>query len=152
MRKLLLLLFAIPLFLAQTNGQQPSAPATNPPVARWIVELDFIGTPVNSTLNLKQDGNKFTGDFDGDKLEGTLTGDSLHFLAKDDQGGSEEATATLKGDTLSGKITFTDSSNPAHPVTMPFTAKLATRHHPGTPQRHAFTPTAFYRKFSPHKN
>jgi amidase len=150
MRKLLLLLFAIPLFLAQTNGQQSSTPATNPPVARWIVELDFIGNPVNSTLNLKQDGNKFTGDFDGDKLEGTLTGDSLHFLAKDDQGGSEEATATLKGDTLSGKITFTDSSNPAHPVTMPFTAKLATPHHPGTPQRHEFTPTVFYRQFSPH--
>ncbi|HEY2121389.1 MAG TPA: acetamidase/formamidase family protein [Candidatus Acidoferrum sp.] len=150
MRKLFLLLFVFPLFLAETNAQQSSTPATTPPAARWIVELDFIGTPVNSTLNLKQDGNKFTGDFDGDKLEGTLTGDSLHFLAKDDQGGSEEATATLKGDTLSGKITFIDSTNPTHPITMPFTAKLATPHHPGTPQRHEFTPTVFYRQFSPH--
>ncbi|HEY4978896.1 MAG TPA: acetamidase/formamidase family protein [Candidatus Acidoferrum sp.] len=150
MRSVFLLLVAFFLFLSSAHAQQSSPSTSATPAARWIVELDFFGTPVNSALNLIQDGNKFTGDFDGDKLEGSLTGNSLHFLAKDDQGGSEEATAALKGDGLSGTITFVDSSNPSHPATMPFTAKLATPFHPTIPQRHDFVPTTFYRQFSPH--
>lgn len=150
MRKLFLLLLVFFPFLPPTSAQQSSAPASTPPAQRWIVQLDFVGTPVNSSLKLIQDGNKFTGDFDGDKLEATLTGDSLHFLAKDEQGGSEEGTATVTGDTLRGTILFTDSSNPAHPLTLPFFATLAAADRPGTPQRHEFTPTVFYRQFSPH--
>jgi amidase len=151
MHRLSAFVVMLSLVLISAQAQQTPAPEAKPqaPAQRWIVELDFIGTPVNSSLNLIQDGNKFTGDFDGDKLEGTLTGDSLHFLAKDDQGGSEEATATLKGDTLTGTITFIDSSNPTHPATMPFKAKLALPYHAGTPQRYEFTPTVFYRQFSP---
>ena len=149
MRKLTLLLCSIFMAFTTAHAQQ-TTPLAMPPTQRWIVQLEFIGTPVNSSLNLIPDGNKVTGDFDGDKLEGTLASSSLHFLAKDDQGGSEEGTATLTGDTLSGTIVFTDSTNPTHPLTMPFTAKLAKPYHPGTPQRHEFTPTVFYRQFSPH--
>ncbi len=154
MRKLSVLFLLPCLFFTTANAQtqQSPAPATKPeqPRERWIVELDFFGTPVNSSLNLIANGQQVTGDFDGDKLEGTLVGNALHFLAKDDQGGSEEATATRAGDTLSGTLRFIDSSNPTHPATMPFTAKLAVPFHPGTPERHEFTPTVFYRQFSQH--
>jgi amidase len=149
MRRLILLLFVFPIFLLPAHAQQ-SATAQSPLSGRWIVDIDFLGTPTNSSLSLTQEGNKLTGDFDGDKLEGSFTGDSVHFLAKDDQGGSETVTAVVAGNKLSGTIIFTDSSNPAHPLTLPFTAKLIVLRKPGAPQRHEFTPTAFYRQFSPH--
>jgi len=100
------------------------------------------------TMKLTQQADKLTGDFDGDKLEGAVMGHSIHFLAKGDQGGSEEGTASVQGDSMSGTIIYVDSSNPSHPVSFPFTAKLATAHRGGSHQLHEFTPTLFYRQFS----
>jgi hypothetical protein len=53
---------------------------------RWVSSADFFGTPLNFPMELNQQGDKLTGDFGGDKLEGTLVGNSIHFLAKDEQG------------------------------------------------------------------
>ncbi len=39
---------------------------------------------------------------------------------------------------------------PTHPATVPFTANLAKPRPAGTPKTHEFTPTTFYRQFSPH--
>jgi acetamidase/formamidase len=113
-----------------------------------VVAADFLGTPLDLSLELKEEGGKLTGNLDGDKLEGTLNGNGLHFLSKDDQGGTGEVTGTLQGGTLTGKIVFTESTNPSHPVTLPFTAKLVQPRPAGPPQRHEFTPTTFYRQFS----
>src|SRR5205823_13499710 len=64
-------------------------------------------------------GNKMDGIArDGSlKLEGTVTGNSIHFVAKDEQGGTEECTATLKEGTMSGTFVFTDAGDPTRPET-----------------------------------
>jgi acetamidase/formamidase len=140
-------------FLGSSSGQQPAAMKATPRPdstvsGRWVVAGDFLGTPLNLSLELKEEGEKLTGNLDGDKLEGTLNGNALHFLSKDDQGGSAEGTGTLQGGTLTGKIVFTESMNPSHPVTVPFTAKMVQPRPAGAPRRHEFTPATFYRQFS----
>jgi amidase len=152
MRKLLsLLLLGCPaLFVPATlAAQQP-----NPVSGRWVVNADFFGTPIYFQLQLTQQGDKLTGDFGGDKLEGAISGDAIHFLAKDDQGGTEEAKATIirakddPGGTMSGTIVFIDADDAAHPQTRAFTARLVPAKRAGAAQRHEFVPTIFYRQFS----
>jgi acetamidase/formamidase len=160
MRKLslfLLLFFCLGLclvpFLSSALFAQNSQPETKavpgPLSGRWIIRADFYGEPINLSMKLEQQGDKFTGDFDGDKLEGTLSGNGLHFLAKDTEGGSEEATATLEGSSMSGTVIWINGANPSHPTTHQFTASLVPMRAAGTPQRYDFVPTHFYRQFSP---
>jgi len=151
MRTSFLLIILFPSFLATATGQQKEKPASRaaaPLSGKWVVTGVYLGTPINGSLELAQQAEKLTGSFEGDKLEGSLTGNSIHFLAKDDQGGSEEGTGTVQGDAISGTIKYINSFNPSHPVAVPFTARLVPRHHAGNPQRHEFTPTVFYRQFS----
>jgi amidase len=153
MRKFLFALLLVPgVLLAHTKQpgvSQEHAGGANPSVAgRWVVTSDFYGTPVTFSLELKQDGDKLTGNFDGDKLEGTLQGSSIHFLAKDDQNGTEECTAKVQGDTISGSLVFANGDDPEPPSTHQFTAKVVPARRAGPPQRHEFTPTVFYRQFS----
>jgi amidase len=151
--------FALCLFLAGflvvSSAQSQEAAKSQdrsaaPPTGRWIITAEYLGTPTNVPMELAQEGDKLTGNFDGDKLEGTVNGNSIHFLAKDDQGGSEEVSATFTGTTMSGTVIYVDGSNPSHPVTTAFTANLAVPYSSGTPKTHDFTPTVFYRQFSPH--
>src|ERR1039457_779001 len=135
----LLLLLLLPAFLL---AQSPTV------TGRWFATADFYGTPINSTLDLSQQGDKLTGSFDGDKLEGTLTGDALHFLAKDEHGGTEELTATVQSGVISGTIIFIDSDDKEHPTSHQFTATLVPSRRAGAPQRHDFIPSTFYRQFS----
>ena len=151
---LLLCLLFTTAFARSSEGEpkpQNALAETAAPSGRWIITTDYLGTPLNFAMDLTQNGEKLTGNFEGDKLEGTLNGNSLHFLANDDQGGSEEATATVQGNSMSGSLVFVYGSSPSHPFTVLFTAKLAAAHTAtGTPKRHEFTPTVFYRQFSPH--
>ena len=129
---------------------QKAAPASVGPLnGRWTVTSDFHGTPIYFKLELEQRGDKLTGNFDGDKLEGTVHGSAVQFLAKDDHGGSEDVKGTLKGSALSGTVVFVNGEDPAHPETHPFTAMLIPPRPSGSPKRHEFTPTVFYRRFSP---
>jgi len=116
---------------------------------KWLITADFYGTPLNLSMELTQQGDKLTGTFDGDKLEGTVSGGAIHFMAKDEQGDTEECTATIQGDTITGSVVFIDVEDKAHPVTHTFTAKLAPQRPARPPQMHEFTPTVFYRQFSP---
>jgi amidase len=125
------------------------APAQIPAVAgRWTTTADFYGTPLNFQMELNQQGDKLTGNFGGDKLEGALTGNSIHFLAKDEQGGTEELTATVEAGSISGTIVFVDAGDPEHPASHQFTATLVPKRSTAPPQRHDFTPTVFHRQFS----
>ncbi len=135
---LLLALVPPALLLAQSPGV----------TGRWFAVADFYGTPINFPMELRQQGDKLTGDFGGDKLEGTLTGDALHFLAKDERGGTEELTATVHSGTISGTIVFIDGDDKEHPTTHQFTATPVPERRGGTTQRHDFTPTTFHRQFS----
>jgi amidase len=139
MRTLLLLLAcALPLGAQTMTG-------------RWEVTADFFGTPLYYPLHLSQRGDTLTGDFSGDTLAGTVHGNAVHFLAKDTEGGTEEFTGTLQGSTLSGSSIWIASDERDHPATHAFTAVLVppVAHHPGAARRYDFTPTVFYREFSP---
>lgn len=132
-----------------SQGAQNSTQAASGGVSgRWIITADFYGTPLYLSMELTQQGDKLTGTFDGDKLEGTVSGNAIHFLAKDDQGGTEECTATIQGNTVTGSVVFTDAEDKAHPATHTFSAMLAPQRPTGAPQRHEFTPTIFHRQFS----
>ena len=142
--------FVIGILTASNSwAQGAQKPAGAGVTGRWIVTADFYGTPINYFMELVQQGEKVNGTFGGDKLEGTFSGNALHFLAKDDQGGTEECSATLQGDTLTGTAIFIDADDKDHPSTHQFTAKLAPQRPSGPAKRHEFTPTVFYRQFSP---
>lgn len=128
---------------------QDAARVSNAGVSgRWIVNADFYGTTLFYQMHLQEETGNLVGDFAGDKLEGTVTGNTIHFVAKDEQGGTEACTATVKDGTMSGTIVFTDAGDPAHPSTHAFTATSPPPRRVGAPQRHEFTPTTFYRQFS----
>lgn len=115
---------------------------------RWVVAADFYGTQMYFSLELKQQGEKLTGNLDGDKLEGTRSGNSIHFLAKDEQGGSEECKAEFHEGTLSGSMVATEPGDAAHPSTHSFTATLVPPRSSRPPRRFDFVPSTFYRQFS----
>ena len=151
-RALFILLLVPGVLSAQTtqahDAQAQVSDPNNSVAGRWVVSSDFYGTPLTFLLELKQDGDKLTGNFDGDKLEGTIQGGTIHFLAKDDQNGTEECTAKVQGDTISGSLVFANGDDPEPPSTHQFTAKIVPKRKAGPPQRHDFTPTIFYRQFS----
>jgi len=128
---------------------QTSPSANTGASGRWVVSADFYGTPVLFTLELKQEGEKLSGSFDGDKLEGTVKGAEVYFLAKDEHGGTEDGRGTLHGETMTGSVTFLRSDDPTRRETHQFTANRIPARPTGTPQRHEFAPTTFYRQFSP---
>ncbi len=140
------------LVFSQISAAQDAGKAATPSggafAGKWIVNSDFYGTPLYFGLLLEQQGDKLTGNFDGDKLEGSAAGKKIHFVAKDQNGGSEEGTGALEGDTITGTIVFKSGDNPEHPETHSFTAKLNATRRGGTPTRHEFTPTTFHRRFS----
>jgi acetamidase/formamidase len=140
MRKPAFLLLLLPAFLP---AQAPSL------TGKWFTASDFWGTPINYPMELTQQGDKLTGEFGGDKLEGTLTGNAIHFLAKDDRGGTEELTGIVQAGAISGTIVFIDGDDKDHPTSHKFTATPVPQRRAGPPQRHDFVPAAFYRQFSP---
>src|SRR5713226_4301208 len=152
MRKVLFLLFLVPgLLLAQNSwpreAQEAGRTANAGVSGRWVVDTDFYGATIYFRMELKQEGEKLSGNFDGDKLEGTLKGNSIYFLAKDEEGGTDEGKGTVQGGTIAGTVVFTHPNDPEHP-THKFTAELVPARRPGMPQRHEFVPTTFYRQFS----
>ena len=152
MRKLFIpVAFLAALVASQSVYAQGAQKASSggPLTGRWIVTSDFNGTPLYFKLELQQQGEKLTGNFDGDKLEGTASASNLQFLAKDEHGGTEDAKGTIKDGKITGTIVFTGGDDPTHPETHPFTATLVPPRPTGPPKRHDFTPTVFYRRFSP---
>jgi len=151
MRKILLSLFVgILAFATSARAQQTSATPSSSLSGQWSLTADFWGTPLYLRLELQDDSGKLTGKFGGDKLEGTFTAASgaVHFVAKQDDGSTNECTATLKDGVLTGQIVGTDADNPQHPETHTFTGRRLSSARSGSPQRHEFTPTKFYRQFS----
>ena len=145
------LLFLILVCSAAVNGQEAQKPASErgPLSGRWTVTADFNGTPLYFKLQLEQQADKLSGDFDGDKLEGSVHGATIHFVAKDDHGGSEDVKGALQGGTIAGTVVFTSGDDPTHPQTHGFTAMLTPLRRTGPAKRHDFVPSVFYRRFSP---
>ena len=59
---------------------------------RWIVTLDYFGTPTIWMLTIEQDGKTIAGTLAGDTLTGAVEGDTVRFFAKDTVGGSEDVS------------------------------------------------------------
>src|SRR2546427_618560 len=94
MRKVLFFLLFSAGVLPAHSVQEPARTANADVSGRWVVNTDFYGTTIYFRMELKQEGEKLSGNFDGDKLEGTLKGTSIYFLAKDEQGGTDEKGVT----------------------------------------------------------
>ena len=133
---------------ARFDASQAASDGGRTLTGKWIVEADFYGTPLYFQMELNEESGKLSGKFGGRKLEGTVAGSSIHFVAKDEQGGTEECTAMVQGGRITGTIVSTDADDPSHPRTHTFTASLPPPRRAGAPQRHEFTPTTFYRQFS----
>src|SRR6266550_3632137 len=102
-RVLFLLLLGV---LPVQSGQEPARPANAGVSGRWVVNTDFYGSTIYFRMELKQEGEKLSGNFDGDKLEGTIKGNSIYLLAKDEQGGTDEGKGTLEGATNKPVLTM----------------------------------------------
>src|SRR5437764_2077127 len=133
---------------ARFDASQAASDGGRTLTGKWIVEADFYGTPLYFQMELNEESGKLSGKFGGRKLEGTVAGNSIHFVAKDEQGGTEECTAMVQGGRITGTIVSTDADDTSHPRTHTFTASLPPPRRAGAPQRHEFTPTTFYRQFS----
>jgi hypothetical protein len=97
MRKILLLTFLVTRIAFAQNPPNARAPqSTTSLTGRWIVNADFYGTPMYFSLELNQQDGKLTGNVDGDKLEGTVAGNSIHFVVKDERGGKGECQPVSK--------------------------------------------------------
>ena len=148
MRKALFLMLFVPVVLLAKSAQEATRPAIGDVSGRWVVNTDFYGATIYFPMELKQEGEKLSGNFDGDKLQGTLKGNTIYFLAKDEEGGTDEGKGTLQGGTITGTVVFTHLDDPSHPETHKFTAELVPARRAGAAQRHEFVPTTFYRQFS----
>jgi amidase len=126
----------------QTNEEKQSL------AGRWILTADFFGTTSYMRLELEQQREKLTGKFGSRKLEGSVKGNDVHFIAKDEQGNTDEISGIVQDGRLSGSVVSTDAEDTAHPLRYQFTGMPAPTRPSGPPQRHEFTPSVYYRQFS----
>ena len=128
---------------SQSNEVKPSL------TGHWLVSADYFGSHLYAGLDLEQQGEKLTGKLRGDALEGTTDGASFHFVAKDNDGGSVQVTGSMQSGELHGEVVESDSNSPAQPAKYTFTATRRPPRPTASPRRLEFTPTVFYRQFSP---
>jgi amidase len=147
MHKVMFFLLLVPGVLLAQSAQEPARPANAGVTGSWMVNTDYFGSTIYYRMELKQEGEKLSGDFGGDKLEGTVKGNAIYFFAKDEEGGIDELKGTLQGTTITGTVVFTHPDDP-HPTTHKIVAELIPARRTRAPQRHEFVPTTFYRQFS----
>jgi len=113
----------------------------------WLLTTELFGYPLHQRLTLEQKGEALTGKVGSDKVEGTLTGGAVQFVSKQEDGGRNEYTGTLSGDTMSGTVVLVDGDT-GERVNSSFVATRVPERRAGPPRRHEFVPTTFYRRFS----
>ncbi len=124
------------------------AQSTDSISGEWLITREVFGNTQFHKVTLKLENGKVTGAFaSGKKLEGTLQGSALHFIARDGFS-TIECTGTVSGGTISGKFVETVTSDPKDVLDNPITATRMPAPRGGPPQRHEFKPTIFYREFS----
>lgn len=114
----------------------------------WLVTRDAYGNPLYHRMTLQLENGKLSGRFWGDKLEGTVNGNALHFIARDEQNNTAEVVATIAGNKITGKVIETDAANPSDKAENAMTATRPPERTVRPPKRYEFTPTVFYRQFS----
>jgi amidase len=114
----------------------------------WLITRDVYGNPLYQKMTLKLENGKLTGSFVEDKLEGTVNGNALHFIARDADNNTSEFTGVLSSGRIEGNVVKTNASDPRDKNETKLTATRAPKSPAGSPQRHEFTPTTFFRQFS----
>lgn len=117
----------------------------------WLVSADLHGTTVYLPIELKQTGSNVSGKFTGgDNItSGEVRGGVLHLIATSKDGSTSDVSASLEGAGLVGTGVRIEVRDKDHPIQFTFHAvRMAPVQH-RAPQRHEFTPTVFYREFSP---
>ena len=114
----------------------------------WLITRNAYGNPLYQRMTLTVQDGKVSGLFDRDKLEGTLSGNALHFIARDEDNDTSEFTGVFNGTTITGKVVETDASDPREKSENEMTATRAPERPAGSPKQHDFTPIVFYRQFS----
>src|SRR5262245_33597525 len=110
------------------------AQSNDPLTGEWFVTRMIFGTTQYQRFTAKLEDGKVTGAFaNGRKIDGTFDGKVLHFTAKNDDS-TIECTATVKGDTMSGKFVETPSDDPKDVWDNPITATRASTNS-AAPQR-----------------
>ena len=141
-------LAAVLVLLASMTHAGKAADAGGPLTGRWLVTADLYGTPIYGRLDIEQQDQKITGQFYGDKLEGSLNGSAVHFVAKNGSGGTFKVDGTLKNGVLSGTVIQTDGADESHSDRYSFTAIPVRQDPRAAPVHHEFSPSVFYREFS----
>ncbi|HKF06361.1 MAG TPA: acetamidase/formamidase family protein [Candidatus Sulfotelmatobacter sp.] len=139
---------AIVLFMGLVSATGLAAQSPESVNGEWLVTQTLYGNPLYQRMTLTLQNGKLTGVFDGDKLEGTVNGNAIHFIARDEDDDTSEFTGVLKGSTLTGKVVGTDGSDPKEKTENEMTATRAPERPAGPAKRHDFTPAVFYRQFS----
>jgi amidase len=115
---------------------------------RWLVTLDLHGTSIYGRLDIEQQGQQLAGQFNGEKLEGSLDGNAIHFIAKNSSGETQKVDGALKNGVLSATVIQTDGADESHSDRYSFTATQIRQVPRGAPVHHEFAPSVFYREFS----
>src|SRR5215469_11054926 len=90
------------------NAQSPTALIDG----EWLTTRDVYGHPLYQRLTLKSENGKVTGSFAGDKLEGTIEGKALHFIARDQNNNTSELTGIVAEGKITAKVVAVDASDP----------------------------------------
>jgi acetamidase/formamidase len=148
-RTLATLLFCATAASNPLLGQQPGT--TTDLSGNWLITADLFGTTIYERMELAQSGKNVGGKFTGDKItSGEAVDATLHLIAASDDGSTSDVNARLEGATLTGTTVETDPKDKDHPRKYTFTAARIVPIQHRAPERHEFTPTVFYRQFSPH--
>src|SRR5689334_18722006 len=140
-------LFFVTATSVLASGQQPGTADLS---GSWLITADLFGSTIYERMELVQSGEKMSGKFAGDKItSGEAVGVTLHLIATSDDGPTSDVNARLEGATLTGTAVQTDPKDKEHPSKYTFTAKRIEPLQHGAPRRHEFTPSVFFRQFSP---
>lgn len=115
---------------------------------QWLITRDLYGNSLYQRMTLTVQDGKVTGVFAGDKLEGTLNGNALQFIARDEDNDTSEFRGMFNGKTITGTLVEIDASDPKEKSETQMTATRSPERPSTLPKRHEFTPTIFYRQFS----
>ena len=133
---------AVLLLPSPAFAQQPV-----PAPGRWLITADFYGSRRYMSLDLSGTADKLSGNFSGMTLAGSVQNGRFHLAGSNKSGDTAEIDAAVSQDKLTGSITQTNPKDVL--LHFSFTAEPVLPLPATKPQRHEFTPTAFYRQFSP---
>jgi amidase len=133
----------IPLPIRTKLSKEPHTPSSPPDVTgEWSLQISRFGQEIVSTrLELRSEGNRFTGTVNELTLEGTIEGDHLLMIAN---GPYHEEFASFAGRLQGQHMTGTVEKGGEQLIWKAHRVPVVK----GAPQMHTFEPTTFHHSFS----